>query len=182
MKRVFLYLILVILIVACATKNVQVAKNGDSLQNKFLPKDFKSFCYEIDRVEGIDESKKMINIEGDAPAALKYIEANGGVKYLIAYTGSLGKRTIRYFFKEKNIYIEDIEVEYNKIFNYKEDTTKFRIIKQDTSKYFVENLKLIRFCDPSGNVVKRNQITSELSNKSKNLLKHLEMMKQHAAQ
>lgn len=162
---------LLALLYACSNRNANKSVT-------ILPEEFNAFYQKIDKMKEIDDSKQMVFFENDAPASFKYIETENGMKYSIGYTGSLGRRTIRYFYMGKNIYIEDVNIEYNKIYNYEDDSTKLEFIKQDTSKYFLEDLFLIRFCDTRDSVLVENQMNSELIVRSKDLLAHLKKVKQ----
>jgi len=127
MKKLFLYLAVLSQILGCSNK----ATKYDSV---FLPDDFYTFYLEIDKLENFRDSKQLVFIPNDAPASFMHLKTEEGYKYTINYAGSLGKRSIRYFVNQNNIYVEDINIEYNKALNYEGDTTKFCIIKQDTTK------------------------------------------------
>ena len=145
-----------------------------------LPEDFNSFCNQIDKMNEIDNSTRTVDLENYAPAVFKYLEKDGGIKYLIGFSAALGHRTIRYFIKGNNMYIEDINAEYNKPFYYKEDTTAFKIISEDTAKYFFVNNLLIEYTEIPANSLTSNQIGTNPKDKTAELLNLLNNVKQKA--
>ena len=147
-------------------------------KDKIFPDNFKSFYVRIDSLMEIDDTKQSVHLPNSGPAVLKYVEIEEGAKYYIGYAGSLGEREIQYFKSANNTYIEDIDIGYNKMFGYDLDTVKFRIIRRDTTKYFITDDVLVRYSSRSDSILVENQISQELRNKSTDLLKQLEEIKQ----